>query len=108
MKKMLAGLLAVLTFMCVIPLSAFAAEPEDETVKPHFSSACPICTTPEKYVPLNIISTWTESTYYYTRLWGTLYCEKCGYMSNEVLSEVPNQTTRKKDEDKNENSEQIN
>lgn len=48
MKKMLAGLLVVLTLVCAMPLGAFAAEPEDETVKPCFSSACPICTTPEE------------------------------------------------------------
>lgn len=92
MKKMLAGLLAVLTFMCVIPLSAFAAEPEDETVKPHFSSVCPRCGG-----TLNINETWTEYTYYYTIIWVNVSCTTCTYNTNEVLAQIPNQTTRKKD-----------
>lgn len=36
MKKMLAGLLVVLTLVCAMPLGAFAAEPEDEGVQPLF------------------------------------------------------------------------
>lgn len=38
MKKMLAGLLVVLTLVCAMPLGAFAAEPEDEGVQPLFFS----------------------------------------------------------------------
>ena len=102
MKKMLAGLLAVLTFMCVIPLSAFAAEPEDETVKPHFSSVCPKCGG-----VLNIERTWTEYTYYYTTLWVYVVCENGDYSANEVMAQVPNQTTRKKNDNENESVTQV-
>ena len=43
MKKMLAGLLVVLTLVCAMPLGAFAAEPEDEGVQPLFFPECPKC-----------------------------------------------------------------
>ena len=107
MKKMLAGLLVVLTLVCAMPLGVFAAEPEDETVKPCFSSACPICTTPEEYVPLNIIRTWTEYNYYYTTVWVTVRCDKCGYERNEVLTQVPNQTSRDEEEKRDDKTVEI-
>lgn len=83
MKKMLAGLLAALTFMCVIPFSAFAAEPEDEGVQPLFFPECPKCGG-----VLNIERTWTEYTYYYTTLWVYVVCENGDYSSKDRKSVV--------------------
>ena len=102
MKKMLAGLLVVLTLVCAMPLGAFAAEPEDEGVQPLFVPECPKCGG-----VLNIERTWTEYTYYYTTIWVYVVCENGDYSSNEVMSQIPNQTTRKKNDNENESVTQI-
>ena len=56
---------------------------------------------------LNIERTWTEYTYYYTTIWVYVVCENGDYSSNEVMSQIPNQTTRKKNDNENESVTQI-
>ena len=70
MKKMLAGLLVVLTLVCAMPLGAFAAEPEDEGVQPLFFPECPKCGA---YL---ILKEHGRNTHIITQLYGYMWYAK--------------------------------
>lgn len=97
----MASLLVVLTFVCIAPLGAFAEGPEDTIggVSPQrFSQCCPKCSTKDTCVVANAVEMWPEYTYYYVTMWGRMICTnpECGYEWIDALYQIPNQTTRTK------------